>query len=297
MTGIILSLIVAFLKSLWEYAGKVFTSPKNKKNIDEYSLAFWGRVMGAILTLPILFFISFRLIEGNFILILILSSILNAIATVTALKAVKHWELSIVWPLTAFTIPFLIFTGYIIWGEIPNMFWLFGVFLIFIWTYFLWISWNQKWFLTPIKAIYWNNWAKYMLVTAIIWSITWPLDKLGIMEYWVFLWMLYINICIAILMFLYFISFRKKTFSHLTSISSMKKISIMTFLWAGTLLLQMFATKLTLVIYVISIKRASWIFSVLLGYFFFQEKNIAWKIFATSLMLVWVVVITLFGNI
>lgn len=297
MTGIILSLIVAFLKSLWEFAWKVFTSSKHKKNIDEYTLAFGGRVMWALLTLPILFFIPLQALSGNYYYILIISAVLNAIATVTALKAVKHGELSVVWPLTAFTIPFLIFTGYFIGWEMPNMYGIFWVLLIFIWTYFLWVSSKKTWLIWPICAIWNDTGAKYMLLTAIIWSITGPLDKLWIMQYGVFLWMLYLNILIALLMFLYFVCLRRKTFSHLQDIHSLKKISIMTLLGAWTLLLQMFATKLTLVIYVISIKRASGIFSVLLWYFFFQEKNIRWKLFASWLMLWGVIIITLLGNI
>jgi len=42
----------------------------------------------------------------------------------------------------------------------------------------------------------------------------------------------------------------------------------------------MIALKLTLVIYVISIKRASGVFSVILGSIFFKEKNIYSKLIA-----------------
>jgi drug/metabolite transporter (DMT)-like permease len=253
--------------------------------------------MWALLTLPIVFLIPLKWIWGSFVFILLLSSILNAIATVTALKAVKYGELSIVGPLSAFTIPFLILSGYFILWEIPNTYGIFWVLLIFIWTYFLWISSNKPWFFWPIKAILNNTGAKYMLITALIWSITGPLDKLWIVEYWVFLWMLYINSMIALLMALYFIIFRRSSFTDMWSIGSLKKISIMTILWAWTLLLQMFATKLTLVIYVISIKRASWIFSVLLWYFFFQEKNILYKLLASLIMFSWVLIIVFLGNI
>gem|GEM_PF-4520492 len=46
----------------------------------------------------------------------------------------------------------------------------------------------------------------------------------------------------------------------------------------------MFALKYTLVVYVISIKRASGMFSVILGYLFFKEKNILQKLIAASTM-------------
>lgn len=297
MIGIFLSFVVALLKSLGELAWKVFTSPSKNNHIDEYSLAFGGRLMWVLLILPVLIFIPLQTLELHYMYILFCWSLLNAIATVTALKAVKYGELSVVGPLTAFTIPLLLLSGYFIVWELPNMFWIFGVFLIFLWTYYLWVTWEKQWFFWPITSLWKNIWARYMWITAIIWSITWPLDKLWILEYWVFLWMLYTNCIIVILMFFYLLLFRRKTFQDLSNPSSFKKISIMTCIWAWTLLIQMFAIKLTLVIYVISIKRASGIFSIIFGYFFFWEKNIQRKLFAASVMIIGVSMIALFWNI
>lgn len=297
MLGIGLSLIVSILKALWELAGKFLTNDTRKNSIDEYSLAFGGRLMGAILILPVIFFIPLRAITTDTFILLLSSTLLNAVATVTALKAVKYWDLSVVGPLSAFTIPFLIFSGYIIGWELPNYIWIIWVLLIFLWTYFLWISETKKWFLSPIQAIYKNHGSRYMLITAAIWSLTAPIDKLGILHYGVFLWMLYLNISIALFMTIYSLIYKRKSFKNIYSIPAFKKISLMTLLWGGTLLLQMFAMKLTLAVYVISIKRASWIFSVLLGAFFYKEKNIAWKLFATSVMLIGVLVIIFWANI
>lgn len=297
MNGILLAGLVAFLKALWEFVWKIFTNPNKKDSIDEYALAFWWRLMWAFIILPILFFIPFQIISGNFLYILWISAALNSLATVTALKAVKYGDLSIIGPLSAFTIPFLLFTWYSIWGELPNLYGIIGVILIFIGTYFLGVSWKQDSFLWPIQSIFEDKWAKYMLFTAFIWSITWPLDKLWIVEYGAFLWMLYINTAVVICMTLYFSLFRRKTFNILKDPSAIKKISIMTCVWGLGLLLQMIATKLTLVIYVVSIKRASGIFSVLLWHFFFKEKNIFWKMFATLIMLTGILVIVLWGNI
>ena len=96
-----------------------------------------------------------------------------------------------------------------------------------------------------------------MILTTLIWSITTPIDKLGILEHGVFLWMLYLNVSIALIMAIYSIIRKPQSFSQIAHIPALKKITIMTALGGGTLLLQMFALKLTLAVYVISIKRAS----------------------------------------
>ena len=253
--------------------------------------------MGGFLVLPLTFFITFTNVSIDYGIILFSSTILNAIATVTALKAVKYGDLSLVWPLSAFTIPFLILTGFIIAGEVPNIYGVLWVLLIFVWSYFLQISEVKKWLLGPVKAIYKNTWAKYMLLTAIIWSITTPFDKLWVVQYGVLQWMFMLNISIALCMTLYTYVFAKKSFWELTNMKVLKKISLLTILGWCALLIQMLAIKLTLAVYVISIKRASGVFSVILGYIFFQEKSIVQKLTAACIMLAGVITITVLGNI
>jgi len=249
------------------------------------------------IVLPLIFFIPFTHISVDYIIILLWSTFLNAVATVTALKAVKYGDLSLVWPLSAFTIPFLLISWFIIAWELPNIYGIYGVLLIFIGTYFLQISEIKKGIFWPITAIYHNIGARYMIVTALIWSITTPLDKLGIVEYGVLQWMFMLNIMIAILMTFYTLLFHRKSFTELANIKALKKVSLLTILWWGTLLIQMFALKLTLAIYVISIKRASGIFSVILWSIFFKEKNIVSKLIAVGIMFIWICIISFFGNI
>lgn len=78
---------------------------------------------------------------------------------------------------------------------------------------------------------------------------------------------------------------------------NIKKIGALSVLWGAWAFIQMLALKYTLVIYVIALKRASWMFSVVLWYLFFHEKNIFLKLFAASIMFAWVLIISIFGNI
>lgn len=298
MIGILLAICVAFLKSLGELAGKVFTDTKKKDSLDEYSLAWGTRLFSFFLLIPLIAWIGFPRIESSLIFPLFFSSCINAITTVTALKAVKYGDLSVVSPLTTFTIPFLFITSFFITQEIPNSYGFIWVIIIFIGTYFLNIHELRWGFLAPIKAIFDNLWARYMFLTALLWSISAPLDKLWVLQVGAIEWMFLTNALISFLFF-FLMLFLKKSLDVRPFFSKkyFKKISAITVLgWLGAFL-QMLALKYTLVIYVIALKRASGIFSVFLGWIFFKEKNITQKLIAASIMLIGVMILTLWGNI
>ncbi len=82
-----------------------------------------------------------------------------------------------------------------------------------------------------------------------------------------------------------------------TQVNYLKKVGILSIVMGGWLLLQMLALKLTLVIYVISLKRTSGMISVLFGWLIFKERDIAKKFFASALMFLGVLVIIFYGNI
>lgn len=297
MIGIILALIVSFLKSLWEVMGKTYTDTSRVGNIDEYSLAWGTRFLSLIVMSPLLFF-GIPEISTKMWGILLFSAIIWAISTVSALKALKYGDLSVVSPLNSLTLPFLLVTGYVIAGESLNISGYIGVAIIFIWIYFLQIQDAKKWLLAPIRSLSENQWARYMFLTAFLWSISSPLDKIWVLELWALNWMFLSNASISIVLSL-FLLFTKKSlpFREILGKKHIKKLLTISLVWGLSIYLQMLATKYTLVIYVIALKRASGMFSVFLWYLFFQEKNIKQKMFSAFLMMLWIGIISLLWNI
>lgn len=57
MIGILLALVVAFLKSLGELAGKTYTDTQKKDSLDEYILAWGTRVFSFLVLLPLVFWV------------------------------------------------------------------------------------------------------------------------------------------------------------------------------------------------------------------------------------------------
>lgn len=295
MLWIILSILTAFSKASIEAAGKALTT-NDKNKVNEYTLAYGWRLLTWLISIFGCFFIQIPSISSSVFIALIVSSCINAITTIWLLKSVKYWDISLVWPLWAITIPLLYVTSYFINGETPNLYWFIWVLLIFIGTYFLWV-WSSQWLLEPIKAIFRDRWARYMLLTAFLWSISAPFDKIWVEWIWVLPWILLTSITIVIVMTPIILYYRSKSFYELADKKAIKAISQYSIIWAAILWLQFLALKYTLVIYVVSIKRASWIFSVLFWALFFKEKNILQKLIAVFIMLIGVCIISIWGNI
>ena len=298
MIWIILSISIAFLKALSELSWKIFISEKWESSLDEYSLALWVRSIVIIPVFLVCISQGFRTDIWPSFFLIISCWFLSAAATITAFKALKYGELSIVWPLGSLTTPLMLITSYFITREVPNIYGVTWVLIIFIGTYFLGVDIHKKGILLPLKNIFSNPWAIYMLATAFIWSLTAPLDKLWVTELGTFHWLLYLNIFSVLFLLLYMWFMQKRiNFAEVYSVKNIQKIWTIALIMGLWNILQLIAIKYTLVVYVAAIKRASWVFSVLFWALYFQEKNIAWKLFAVSLMIVWVVCIILWGNI
>ncbi len=299
MLGIFFALCVSLLKSLSELSGKIFTQTTQKKSsLDEYSLAFGIRLYFAILQLPLLFFIEIPQLSLSVWGALIVVSLINALTTVSVLKSVKYGDLSLVSPLSSFTLPFLLCTGYIFLWEVPNVYGFIGVLIIFMGTYLLQVQDIWKGLFAPIRTLIQNPGARYMLLTSLLWSISAPLDKLGIIEIGIIPWIMISNIliCIILATVLLFLGKQKSFFVSIEK-QHIKKITLYALVtWLG-LVFQFLALKYLLAAYVIAIKRASGMFSVVLWKLVFHEKYIFQRLLAAGIIFLWVVCIILAWNI
>jgi len=130
-----------------------------------------------------------------------------------------------------------------------------------------------------------------MLIVAFIWSIGANIDKIGVQSSSPIFWAISVNLLAAVV-FLPIVL--KKSRGNLGQISTKAKTLFPIGLFAALrMIFQMTAISLTLVTYVISIKRTSTIMAVLSGYMIFKEKNIRNRLLGAALMLLGVIFITL----
>jgi len=254
------------------------------------------------------------------------------VTTVLYMKALKYSDLSISVPMLTFTPLFLLVTSPIILGEFPSLLGLLGIFLIVSGSYLLNIKEFKQGYLAPFKALFRERGPKLMLIVAFLWSITSNYDKIGALNSSPLLWILAVNLFIAIcmipLLLKYSLTSSQKTsvlppsykgtsglspYSKKTSVLSsssqirssrdkdngvliqqnIKILVIMGLLSTLTSIFQIYAITLTLVAYVIAIKRTSVVFSVLWGHYIFHEKGVKERLLGASIMVMGVVCIVL----
>ena len=286
MIWFIFAILTAFFESL-----KDVFSKKNLKNIDEYIVSLSLRLFALPFLIPLLFFIEIPSLGNQFWITLLIGGSLNVITTILYMKAIKYSDLSITVPIVTFTPLFLLMTSPLIVGEFPNFIGLIGVLLIVFGSYTLNIKQRHEGYFAPFKALLKEKGPKLMLFVAFIWSITSNFDKIGVLNSSPIFWAIAINVFITLVMFLIMLYKSQRSIQQIST--SYKTLLPIGLFGALTLIFQMTAINLTLVAYVISIKRTSAIMSVLLGYLIFKEKGIKERLLGAAIMVIGVLFITL----
>jgi len=286
MIWFIFAILTAFFESL-----KDVFSKKNLKNIDEYIVSLSLRLFALPFLIPLLFFIEIPSLGNQFWIALLIGGSLNVITTILYMKAIKYSDLSITVPMVTFTPLFLLMTSPLIVGEFPNFIGLIGVLLIVFGSYTLNIKQRHEGYFTPFKALLKERGPKLMLLVAFIWSITSNFDKIGVRNSSPIFWVIAINVFITLVIFPIMLYKSQRSIQQIST--SYKTLLPIGLFGALTLIFQMTAINLTLVAYVISIKRTSAIMSVLFGYLIFKEKGIKERLLGATIMVIGVLFITL----
>jgi len=283
--------IFAFLTAFFE-ATKDVLSKKSLKDIDEYVVAWSLPCFALPFLLPLLLFTEIPPLGERFWLALVTGGTLYAFTLVLYMKALKSSDLSITVPMLTFTPLFLLITSPLMVGEFPGIFGLIGIFLIVAGSYLLNINKKSQGYLAPFKALLKEKGPRLMLVVAFIWSITANIDKIGLQNSSPLFWVIAVDIYVALLM-LPLCTFRRNR--KTAQIRANWRALLTLGLFGGlTAVCQMTAISLTLVAYVISIKRTSAIGGVLFGYLIFKEKGIRARLVGAIVMVFGVLFITLF---
>ena len=286
MSWFFFAILTAFFRSLTDVAGKF-----GLKNMDEYIVA-WSLFLFALPFIALLLiFEGIPEIGDDFWIALLIGGGANILTNLLYMRAIKVSDLSITIPLITFTPLFMLITSPLILGEFPNIYGLAGILLIVAGSYILNFKESSKGYLAPFKALVREKGPRLMLLVAFIWSITANLDKIGIQNSSVFFWPVAINTFIAI-GFIPVVLMRSK--GKTRQITTNLKTLVPIGLFHGLMIVfQMVAVSMTLVAYVISIKRTSAVISVVLGSLVFREAGLRERLTGSIIMIAGVLLITL----
>jgi uncharacterized membrane protein len=284
---LVFSLLTALFESLKDVLSKIIL-----KEADEYVVAWAIRFFSLPFLIPFFFLLEWPKLGRPFWPALILGGTLNMVATVFYMKALKASDLSITVPMVTFTPVFLLVTSPLIVGEFPSLSGLAGILLVVAGSYVLNMKDSREGLWAPFKALIREKGPRFMLGVALIWSITSNIDKIGVTHSSVLLWVTAINAVSAV--FLFPVALRR-IFKKPESLSS-RNLRILVgvgLIAALRSLFQITALTLTLVAYVISIKRTSAIFGILFGALIFKEKGFRERLLGGLIMVAGVFLIAL----
>jgi len=284
-------LFLAFLTALSEALKDVF-SKYSLKNSHPLLVAFSMRLFALPFLLPLLLFIDIPGLGANFWPALVVGGSMNILITILYLKAIQHSDLSLTVPMVTFTPLFLLITSPLIVGELPNMTGIAGVLCIVMGSYFLQFQSRSKGFLAPFKSLVSEKGPRLMLLVAFLWSITANIDKVGIQNSSPIFWVISVSSFLFVGMLpLVLWKIPSQLPQIKTYLPALFPVGLFT---ALTLIFQMHAIQMTMVAYVISVKRTSALMVVVFGALLFKESGFKNRILAVSLMVMGVILISLF---
>jgi len=284
----ILAILGALLTSIYHVSIK-----KILKDVDQYVLA-----TGIFLICSLILFF-FSVIKGipeigsAFYLSVLITVVINIIGITFCFKAFRLTDLSLCVPMLAFTPVFLIFTSFIFLKEVPSIFGGAGIILIVAGSYILNFNKEKINFFEPFKAIFRNKGTFYMLVIALLYSVSVNFDKLVVLNSDPIFGSSVV--CFLLGVSFLVISSIKKRGNREVYKKNFGKFFLIGFSIALVSIAINIAYTMQIASYVISLKRLSILFGILFGGLIFKERHIPQRILAALVMLVGAIFIILFN--
>jgi drug/metabolite transporter (DMT)-like permease len=206
-------------------------------------------------------------------------------------RALQISPLSMCIPFLAFTPVFLIPTTYLLLGQKPQPVKLLGVLLIVIGSLAMHRTLFAVGWTAPIKAVINEKGSRYMLLVALIFSFTNPIDKklVDLSDVYVEAAAYGLGLVISF----YILARSQKGDFAKAARGNVKWIALAGIFDAVSLLFQLASYAYLSVVITVSIKRAGIVLSVFAGWLFFHERGITDKVIASSVMFAGVLILYL----
>ncbi len=263
--GIVFAFGVAMFKGLQSVYQR-----KNALDTDEFVTAWSSRVFGLPILLIAITYQGIPDLTAKFFMMAVPQSAVIALTSILIAKAFKESDASIVTPMFALSPILVVGTSFIILSENPSLLGLLGIFLITAGAYLLKIK-DAKKALDPIKKLWDERGVQLILIVILIYSVTANIDKIGVQESSAVMWPLTIYTISSI--FMTPVMMRKSDKWKNKIRKDWKPLALLGLLSGASIILQMAAFELTLVSYVVAIKRLSIPITVVLSLFMLKETD------------------------
>jgi drug/metabolite transporter (DMT)-like permease len=221
-----------------------------------------------------------HIVWADFLWSTTVSFVVNVVAWNLFFRALSLSPLYLTMPFTALTPLFVVPVAFVILGELPGVNGLIGIILIITGAYGLHFKSGDL--LKPFKSLFREKGTRYMLIVAIIWTISATVEKVAILSSSPEFYGLAIHLLLAAAYSPYV--YKKGNLEDVRTHAP--KLAVLGLISTAVVICQFTALKYLYVSYVIAFKRAGVIVSVLLGYILFGEERIVKNLSFTVLMII-----------
>ncbi len=264
-----------------------------KKSRDKIAFAWWMLAVTVVLGFPAFFFIpDVPLIAW---MILIISGILEALYFLTLTKAFSSGDLSLVYPIARGSAQlFLLLWAILFLKEHPTWIALVGIVSIIIGLYLINLPSLHDW-TRPLHAFR-TSASRWALLTGILISTYTAVDKVGIRYFPPFIYIYFVLfVCLIVLSLLWLMPDRRPAL--IQEVKNRRIIPIVAGAVFGTAgyTLVLAALKISPLSYVGPVREVSVVIGTWIGIRFLSEQGGWLRLFASGLVVLGIVLITVFG--
>lgn len=265
-----------------------YTIKKIMKDIDPFILLTWTYLFGGCFLSLFVFSHGVPDIGPSFIPALVIIVIMGIVSLSLYFFSIKITDISLCIPMLSFTPVFLILTSSIILKESPSIIGIIGICCIVIGAYLISYS-RETGVLYPFHAMLKHKGVAFMLIVALLFAVGVNFDKILVMQS--------DPVFSAAITFLAFgFSFLLLSVIKFRTTNLIKRQNVIPFLFTGIILAVEsltinYAYTLAIVPYVISVKRISILFTVLMGGILLNEQDLRRRLLASSVMVLGAVII------
>ena len=283
--------ILALVSALFSASAAIF---EKKILFKEKALAFSAvlALFNFVIAIPFFFFVDFSSLTLISLCVLFFKSILGAFAFLCVMLGIKNLEISNALPLLVLTPGLVAFFAFIFLREVLGGMELFGMLLLLAGTYVLQLKSKQK-FWDPFKIFIKSKAHKYIIWALILFTTTSILDKALLKNFNLpvnaFMGFQHLFLAIVFLVFVLFSGGISQVKNPLKN--SWKWILPLAFLTITYRYTQIEAVKAASVALVLSLKRISVFFAVLIGGRLFKDHSLLRRVIATAIMVIGAVLV------
>ena len=246
---------------------------KSTLHLNEYAITWSILAVSSLFYLPVLLTTGLPgRLDTLFWIAVIARIIIDSVALLCYIKALKYSHLSLAVPMMSMSPVFLVLVSLLVNHLFPSLLGLIGVFTVVAGVYLLNFDRDTKHWLSPFAAIRREKGVQFMLVAAFLWAWVTALQRLGIDHSNVTFYTTFFQPVWALAFLPVAIIANRREFLSLFKPSRLRLILPIGGLDVVQTVAQNVAFTLALPVYVSAVGSTNLLFATVFGHYFFGEK-------------------------